>query len=689
MGTDLNDAAQAGVSLSDLIDAANADPDNGLFEANWARLSVAGQNRLTKLLEQVGDAQDKEEATKLITSTMSDDEDMVAIGAAGHLAYRQVAAVMAQLPHAHKGITRTVQKFQRAIDIEAKKVRAQLEEKEHGFRSRLLTQLLRDCPGAEGLKLRCPPGWGCDKQGVIDDEDVRICSPVLLLGEWHDAVTEEIYLDLAWRRRGRWDSKRVPRATLRDSRKLVGLAADGAPVHSANSRKVSQWLAALEDFNEDILPKKVLSPLMGWQPDGGFLVGGHPICTDSVIDEDRNQFAAHYVTGGTWEGWCSVMADIVIDRPRLLAAVLASACTPLLKPLNLEGFAVDWSGDTSLGKTTALRVAASVWGRPSDKDGIIGSWASSSSVGPMTMAWLLQSLPVMLDDTKRQGRHDVITQVVYDIPAGQDRLKGTAEGGVRDLNTWRTCLLSTGEAPITSFQRAGGAAARALCLRGSPMGGEGPEQGAAAEELEARLMQHHGHAGRLLVEWLCLNKDRVGDLKRQHEQLKQELKGSGRVGNRLAGAVALLELTADLLIGLGLPIGPEHVDAVLASLRPELDYAENSSDNPASAYHQLQTWMVSHPDRVWRDQEDRAPTQGWAAFDRPGRDYVSWDPAELELLLERWGYDVHNVIQSWDRKGVLVTSRRKAPKHRMRDPATGARLYWYSVRKNQFIEDEE
>ena len=40
----------------------------------------------------------------------------------------------------------------------------------------------------------------------------------------------------------------------------------------------------------------------------------------------------------------------------------------------LNGFVMDWSGATSRGKTSALRVGASIWGDP---DRVVGSWGTA------------------------------------------------------------------------------------------------------------------------------------------------------------------------------------------------------------------------------------------------------------------------------------------------------------------------
>lgn len=55
----------------------------------------------------------------------------------------------------------------------------------------------------------------------------------------------------------------------------------------------------------------------------------------------------------------------VLDRPSLWLAIYAALLPPLMGLCpEIPGFTVDWSGTTSHGKTTALRLAASVWGCP-------------------------------------------------------------------------------------------------------------------------------------------------------------------------------------------------------------------------------------------------------------------------------------------------------------------------------------
>ena len=75
--------------------------------------------------------------------------------------------------------------------------------------------------------------------------------------------------------------------------------------------------------------------------------------------------AAHfpaYDTSGTLEEWKQNVASLCKGNSRLVFAVSIAFAAPLLHLLDKENGGFHFRGSSSIGKTTALQVAASVWG---------------------------------------------------------------------------------------------------------------------------------------------------------------------------------------------------------------------------------------------------------------------------------------------------------------------------------------
>jgi Domain of unknown function (DUF927) len=100
---------------------------------------------------------------------------------------------------------------------------------------------------------------------------------------------------------------------------------------------------------EFVVPGKVFSP---------------PGCgTDYRIDPDSDAHIGAFVCGkGSLEGWQETVAKPARKSSCLRVAVAAAFAAPLLRPMGMDSFAINWFSNTSDGGTTMLFAAASVAG---------------------------------------------------------------------------------------------------------------------------------------------------------------------------------------------------------------------------------------------------------------------------------------------------------------------------------------
>jgi Domain of unknown function (DUF927) len=113
---------------------------------------------------------------------------------------------------------------------------------------------------------------------------------------------------------------------------------------------------------EFVLPGKVFSP-----PWTG---------TDYRIDPDSDAHVGTFVCGkGSLAGWQETVAKPARKSSCLRVAIAAAFAAPLLRPMGMDSFGINWFSDTSDGKTTMLFAAASMAGLIG-ADGLPG-WADS------------------------------------------------------------------------------------------------------------------------------------------------------------------------------------------------------------------------------------------------------------------------------------------------------------------------
>jgi hypothetical protein len=501
--------------------------------------------------------------------------------------------------------------------------------------------------------------------------------PIVISGWVTNRTTGNKALEVGWKARGKWRSLIADRSRLLDSAKILALADRGFPVNAGNKANLIRYLAAYEERNVEHMPVIEVTEQMGWQRDGSFVAGRRCIGGDIKFvgaDEGDEQLADTVSESGMLGAWKHGVA-VVAKYPTVELALYASLAPPVLDMVGAPNFAIDWAYQTSSGKTTALRLAASVWGCPDERSWKtpIRSW-SASPIYLERAAATMSHLPLIVDDTKcaRKTRGDsVVPGVIYEIASGKGRGRGSV-GGSRGTRHWRTIMLTTGEAKITDMSRDGGTAARALSLWGPPWGGETLETAAVIRNLNVAILANYGHAGPLFVEWLRENKAEAEAWRRQLAELAAGFAqsfgaASAGVAGRVSDYLALLELTGRLAHrALDLPwryVSPVHASLGAVSL------SVADTNRAGEALEHIYAWALGKRRQFWggAGRGDReVPTGGWVGrwdrdTDEDGKPQIGAEHWEwigflrppLEEELRRAGYDSQATISLWADRGWL------------------------------------
>lgn len=151
---------------------------------------------------------------------------------------------------------------------------------------------------------------------------------------------------------------------------------------------------------------------------------------------------------GSLENWQKGVAAATKGNPILIFCLIAAFAGPLLRHLKGETGGFHFHGRSSQGKTTAMQVAASVWGNgaaPTSTSNatFIKSWRTTSNALE-GIAAAHNDLILILDEL---GQCDVFDfqKVVYDLSSGQGKSRMMKDSSLAASRTWRTMYLSTGE----------------------------------------------------------------------------------------------------------------------------------------------------------------------------------------------------------------------------------------------------
>lgn len=169
-----------------------------------------------------------------------------------------------------------------------------------------------------------------------------------------------------------------------------------------------------------------------------------PDCTlgeseERVIYQTTHGLVNTFKQTGTLEDWQENVSRLCRGNSRLIFAVSASFAGMLIGLVDCDSFGFHFRGDSSTGKTTALRVAASVFGgkeymqRWRTTDNALESLASQHCDAALILDELAQIDPKAAGD------------VAYMLANGGGKSRANRNGTARQRIVWRLVYLSAGE----------------------------------------------------------------------------------------------------------------------------------------------------------------------------------------------------------------------------------------------------
>ena len=357
----------------------------------------------------------------------------------------------------------------------------------------------------------------------------------------------------------------ILRSQMADSRQLVSALADeGAPITTNNARHVTSYLAAYEHAFGSYLPRRKVTNHFGRGRAKGpfFLPGLESEVEFAPLSEGHaSLFRAYSSRRGTLRGWLEIARTIAAERLMIpQVSILTSFVPPLQSRLQIPNFILDIHGSTSTGKSTALKLAASVYGGFTGPDSLVMQWMSTQ-VAVEQLAGVCSELPIFLDDAQHCP-DELKRAAVYMIANGRGKGRASRAGGVGEVSSWHTVALSTSEEPLHEASPHEGARGRIL-----PVGGSAhpfpPGSGSLVQSIERSTLLNHGYAGEAYVRHLNnLDESEWAKLRRRHAEIRRDYLtgGASNVIDRVGGYIAAIQLGAEIACPLiGLPFDPESV----------------------------------------------------------------------------------------------------------------------------------
>lgn len=505
-------------------------------------------------------------------------------------------------------------------------------------------------------------------------------SPLLVIGGFENLTDKTQGLVVAYFKNNKWYTTHQNRDIFMTQNKLTELASIGFPVSSNNARKIIGYIEDYEAVNSNKLPFYRVSEQLGFV-ENGFLIGNTFITENGIeinrmtegsvsfsgADKGDDQFIEGFSTSGTLEGWLEAVEKIK-EYPRLLMGIFASFASVLAPIVKSSLFIYELAGETSKGKTIALRTFASVWGNPDEVDGgIVRKW-NTTPVNLERMAGVVNHLPLFLDDTK-EANERYLSQSIYQLSSGQGRGRGSVKG-TQLTKRWRNVIFSTGEQKITTFSKDGGTAGRTISIIGLPFGTVNKETYQTVHELDAAVKENYGHAGREFIKYLLRNKNQWSDIKATWETYREhfvsKVSDVNSVAGRLAGYMALIGVAAELFTII-FTVSWDIAEP-LEILWDEIIRDSVETDRPLEAIRDFYSHIQANQAYFNKNeyQENQATIWGdWFYTDSQWSE-VNIFPSIFEQEISKLGYEPKSILKSWFDRGWLITSKNRGYKKQMR-----------------------
>ncbi len=419
-------------------------------------------------------------------------------------------------------------------------------------------------------------------------------------------------------------------------------------------------------------------------------------------DESPNPFK----TSGKLEDWQANISRYCVGNSRLLLSVSLAFAPPLLGILDVEQGGVNLKGNSSTGKSTALKMACSVMSEPNKyrkqwKATVNGIEATASNHNHLMLA--LDEMGQM--DAKQLG------ETAYMLSNGQGKQRANKKGGASLLREWQLMILSTGELSIKeAIESIGGKVkagqeVRMIDITADVKHGiydelHGFNSGAELSEyLNTQSLKYHGTAFEVFLNKLILSKDKVKPLfdsikGKFIEVLPKNIEVDGQV-KRVANRFALIATAGELATKWGVTGWQENnaLEACIVCFKDWIDHRGGyGSQEEREMLEQVRDEISRHQHSNFMDWEksktDKAMPvkEFWGYSVNPSENSNGQELSGFEFRLTNTGFkdackgfNITKVAKALNKHGLLLSSGGKST-YPKTDPRTKKQVRFYIIK---------
>ncbi|UOB06914.1 DUF927 domain-containing protein [[Acidovorax] ebreus] len=307
---------------------------------------------------------------------------------------------------------------------------------------------------------------------------------------------------------------------------------------------------------------------IGWHPtEGGaaYVLPHQTIGDDAerIVFQSDSQMENTFRVRKDAAAWRDRIGALCAGNSRLVFAVACAFAGPLLRPASMESGGFHLRGDSSSGKTTALRLAASVNGGPS----YMQRWRTTDNALEAIAAQHCDALLILDELAQVEGK--VAGECAYMLANEQSKARATRGGAPRARLSWRLLFLSAGELGLADHMAEGmkrartGQEVRMADIPADAGAGMGTFENIHGHASPAAFATHltreaqacYGAPGLAFIQWACTHWATLPRRLREGVQaLTEQWAPPGASGQvqRVAARFALVAMAGELATEAGL-----------------------------------------------------------------------------------------------------------------------------------------
>ncbi|STX40334.1 inner membrane protein [Legionella donaldsonii] len=173
--------------------------------------------------------------------------------------------------------------------------------------------------------------------------------------------------------------------------------------------------------------------------------------TEQIVFQNSQSINPTWSKCGSVEDWRNSVGRLAAGNSRLIFAISAAFAPCLANIVGEDSGGFHLKGASSSGKSTALKMAASVWGKP---DHYIRLWRSTAN-GLEGLAALHNDGLLILDELSQMDPKEA-GECAYLLANGQGKTRASKCGSAKPSARWSLLFLSAGEETLSSLMARAG-----------------------------------------------------------------------------------------------------------------------------------------------------------------------------------------------------------------------------------------